>query len=73
VFEAERVVVELDGRAFHTTSDRFERDRQRQNQLIGAGWTVRRFTWRDLTQRPAYVVATIRQLLQDQAPAPPSG
>jgi very-short-patch-repair endonuclease len=66
VFGAERVVVELDGRAFHTTSDRFERDRQRQNQLIGAGWVVLRFTWRDLTQRPAYVVATIRQILQDR-------
>jgi len=66
VFGAERIIVELDGRAFHTTSDRFERDRRRQNQLIRAGWTVLRFTWRDLTQRPAYVVATIRQLLQDR-------
>ncbi|OLB77974.1 MAG: hypothetical protein AUI14_14585 [Actinobacteria bacterium 13_2_20CM_2_71_6] len=67
VFEAERIVIELDGRAFHASSDRFERDRYRQNRLIAAGWTVLRFTWRDLTRRPAYVIATIRQLLEDRS------
>ena len=60
VFLAERVVVELDGRAYHVTPDRFERDRHRQNRLIGDGWTVLRFTWRDLTRRPGYVTATVR-------------
>lgn len=63
VFEAERLVVELDGWAFHVTAQRFQRDRQRQNRLIRAGWTVLRFTWRDLTERPADVVATIRATL----------
>jgi hypothetical protein len=66
VFEGERVVVELDGRAYHTTSDRFERDRYRQNRLIGAGWTVLRFTCRDLTRRPDYVVAVVSQILEDR-------
>ncbi len=65
VFGVERVVVELDGRAFHTTADRFERDRQRQNRLTSAGWTVLRFTWQDLTRRPGYVVATVRRVLAE--------
>ena len=33
VFPAARLVVELDGRAFHATADRFARDRERQNRL----------------------------------------
>jgi len=63
VFERERLVVEIDGWAFHSTPDRFQRDRTRQNQLMGNGWRVLRFTWHDLTQRPDTVIASIRQLL----------
>jgi very-short-patch-repair endonuclease len=65
VFRAERVVIELDGRAFHTTSERFERDRYRQNRLTSAGWIVLRFTWRDLTRRPGYVTSTVRRVVGD--------
>src|SRR5439155_6087543 len=63
VFRAARVVVELDGRAYHVDDERFEEDRYRQNRLVGAGWTVLRFTWRDLTGRPGHVVATVRRVL----------
>jgi hypothetical protein len=63
VFPDERVVIEVDGWAFHVAPDRFQRDRARQNRLVAAGWTVLRFTWRDLTDRPAYVVATITAVL----------
>jgi REase_MTES_1575 len=58
-----RVVVELDGRAYHVSAERFERDRARQNRLVGAGWTVLRFTWRDVTERPGDLVASIRRAL----------
>jgi very-short-patch-repair endonuclease len=60
------VVIELDGCAFHTTSDRFERDRYRQNRLTEGGWTVLRFTWRDLTRRPVYVAATVRRVVRER-------
>jgi hypothetical protein len=60
VFFEERLVVELDGWAYHVTPDRFQDNRRRQNRLIAAGWTVLRFTWRDLVEHPRYVVATIR-------------
>jgi very-short-patch-repair endonuclease len=61
-FEEAKVVIEVDGWAFHVTPDQFQRDRERQNRLVAAGWTVLRFTWRDLTERPAYVVRTIRDV-----------
>ena len=57
-----RVVIEVDGQAYHVTPERFQRDRSRQNRLVAAGWTVLRFTWRDLTDRPGYVVGTVRRL-----------
>ena len=59
VFRDVKLVVEIDGRAYHSTPEAFERDRERQNLLVAAGWTVLRFTWRDLTTRPEHVVATI--------------
>ena len=63
VFDRARLVLEVDGLAFHTTPEQFQRDRERQNRLVAAGWTVLRFTWRDLTSRPAYVLATVRRVL----------
>ncbi len=52
VFGRLKLVIEIDGRAFHVTPEQFQTDRERQNRLVAAGWTVLRFTWRDLTQRP---------------------
>ncbi len=56
-----QIVVEVDGWAWHTSADRFQRDRTRQNQLVHAGWAVLRFTWTDLTERPANVIAAIKE------------
>jgi very-short-patch-repair endonuclease len=55
-----RIAIEVDGWAFHSDVDRFQRDRTRQNELVALGWTVLRFTWTDLNDRPDYVVAAIR-------------
>lgn len=52
------LVIEVDGRAWHTTPERFELDRYRQNRLLAAGYRVLRFTWRHL-QDPSYVVRTV--------------
>lgn len=62
-FDDIRLAVEIDGWAFHSDVERFRRDRRKQNALIGLGWTVLRFTWADLVERPAYVVTTIRATL----------
>lgn len=68
-FDAERVAIEVDGWAWHADAERFRRDRQRQNALVLAGWTVLRFTWQDLTRRPAAVLAEIRRALAASRPS----
>lgn len=61
-FAATRIALEVDGMAPHVDVERFRHDRSRQNDLVAFGWTVLRFTWADLTERPGYVVAMIRRL-----------
>ncbi|MGH9154786.1 MAG: DUF559 domain-containing protein [Acidimicrobiales bacterium] len=58
-----RVAVELDGYAHHSSVDAFRHDRQRQNDLVLAGWTLLRFTWDDVRSRPAGVAAAVRTAL----------
>ncbi len=58
-----RIAIEVDGMAYHVDVDRFRRDRSRQNALVALGWTVLRFTWADLTERPGYVIAMLRRLV----------
>lgn len=57
-FVAEMVAIEIDGWAFHTDHDVFQRDRTRQNAL-SQSWTVLRYTWLDLTERMEQVIAEI--------------
>jgi very-short-patch-repair endonuclease len=61
------IAIELDGYAEHGDREAFREDRRRQNALVNAGWTVLRFTWEDLKQRPDYVAATIRTALAQAA------
>jgi very-short-patch-repair endonuclease len=44
VWPAQRVIVELDSRAYHQTTDSFERDRRRDRRAQAAGWRVLRVT-----------------------------
>ncbi|MEE3919160.1 DUF559 domain-containing protein [Micromonospora sp. BRA006-A] len=53
-WRAARVIAEADGSGPHSTPDALFDDRQRQNRLTNAGWTVLRFTWPD-TLRPDYI------------------
>ncbi len=62
-FEEARLAVEIDGQAWHVSPERFQRDRERQNALVLSGCTVLRFTWADLTQSPAAVIAEIQAAL----------
>lgn len=58
-FPVQRVAVEYDGRAVHERPDVFTRDRQRQNALVGAGWTVLRYTAADLRYPPRVVAEVV--------------
>lgn len=61
-FPVEKVAIEIDGRAWHSDHDRFERDRER-NSRLELDWDVYRFTWEQLNQRPEMVLGIIRKAL----------
>ncbi len=63
IWPAAKLVVEVDGYASHGTRSAFERDRDRDSALAARGYTVLRFTWRDVTRRPAVVAERVRQVL----------
>ncbi len=63
IFDAARVIVELDGRAYHSGAEAFQADRTKQNRLVAMGYVVLRFTWDDVVKRPDYVVQTVQQAL----------
>jgi very-short-patch-repair endonuclease len=58
-----RMVVEFDGFAFHGHRQAFERDRKRDRTLVAAGYRVIRITWRQLTDEPLAVLASVAQAL----------
>ncbi|MCE2530058.1 MAG: DUF559 domain-containing protein [Acidimicrobiia bacterium] len=66
-YENARVIIECDGRRWHTTMEAFEKDRRRDNLAQLNGWRVLRFTWHDLTERPARVLDQITQALRPAA------
>lgn len=56
-----KLVVELDGWAYHRTRRAFEEDRRRAAALEARGYRVLRFTWRQVRGRTE-VVATLRSV-----------
>lgn len=63
-FPCEKVVIEADGFAFHSSAVDFQNDRERQNIIALAGYQVLRFTWLDLTEYPDRVLAEICHALR---------
>lgn len=58
-FPQVKVAIEVDGWAWHMDAARTQADKWRQNALVRAGWTILRYTWHDLVERPAVVLAEI--------------
>ena len=63
LWEAQRLVVEADGREHHATRRAFGEDRRRDAHLHVAGYAVVRFTWTDVVHDPTHVLTTLRALL----------
>jgi very-short-patch-repair endonuclease len=59
----QRLIVEVDGYSFHSGRRAFERDRRRDQAHIAAGYRVIRVTWRQLTEEPLLIIATIARAL----------
>jgi very-short-patch-repair endonuclease len=59
VWRDRRLIVEVDGYAYHRSPADFERDRERDVTLAVAGWRVMRFTWTQITDRAGWVAAAV--------------
>jgi very-short-patch-repair endonuclease len=58
-----RLVVEVDGYAFHADAIAFEKDRQRDFALTSTGLRVVRVTWKQLVHEPEVILARLAQSL----------
>jgi very-short-patch-repair endonuclease len=65
VWPDRRLVVEVDGYAYHGHRAQFERDRRKDLALTAAGYRVIRVSWRQLTQEPFALIAVISSALSD--------
>jgi very-short-patch-repair endonuclease len=63
LWERQRLIVELDGRAAHGTESAFEKDRERDRLLLADGWRVVHLTWHQLEDEANAIVEDLRQLL----------
>jgi very-short-patch-repair endonuclease len=58
-----RLVVEVDGYAFHSSKKRFEGDRRRDADLAARGLRVIRVTWRQIVEEPEAMLVRLAQAL----------
>ena len=58
-----RLLVEVDGRRWHSRDAANEEDRFRDQQAVAAGWRVLRYTWAQVTRQASYVAANLRSTL----------
>jgi very-short-patch-repair endonuclease len=63
LWRLQRLVVEVDGFAFHSSPGQFERDRRKDSRLAAAGLRAVRVTWRQLTSEPEAVLVRLAQAL----------
>ena len=70
VWRKQRLIVELDGHAFHATTAAYERDRARDRTLHAAGWRVVRITWRELHGNTRALADDLTTLLSNETATP---
>lgn len=63
LWREQRLIVEVDGFAFHSGHTAFQRDRRRGAELTAMGFSVMLVTWRQLVDEPDDVVRRIRAAL----------
>ncbi len=60
----QRLVVEVDGYEFHSSKERFRRDRRIGNELLLGRWRLLRFTWEDVAEDLDNTLDFVRRLLE---------
>jgi hypothetical protein len=58
-----RLTVELDSYRYHNSHHSWDRDRLREREARLRGDEFRRYTWRDVFEDPAFMLAELRELL----------
>ena len=58
-----RLIAELDGHGVHSRPVQIDADKERDRELMLAGWRVTRITWRHLVKRPEKLAADLRRQL----------
>ena len=66
LWRRQRVAVETDSYAFHSTRRAFRRDRRRLQLFARAGWLAIPLSWDDVVKKPEEVVRTLRELLSGE-------
>lgn len=64
-----RLVVEADGRRWHSREQEMAADRRRDRLAAQHGWVALRFTWAEITGRPAAVAAELQAVMATRAAA----
>ncbi len=65
-----RLTVELDSYRFHNSRHAWEQDRLREREARARGDEFRRYTWGDVFEQPALMLAELRPLLPNAAAGP---
>jgi len=63
VWHAEKLIVEIDGNAIHSTKGRVANDRRREFRLAAAGYRVIRVRWADLADSPSALLVQLTRAL----------
>jgi very-short-patch-repair endonuclease len=63
-----RLTVELDGYRFHNSRHSWEQDRRREREARARGDDFRRFTYGDVTEEPALMLAELRMFFTSKRP-----
>lgn len=66
------LTVELDSYRFHNSRHAWEQDRRRDREARARGDLIIRYTWADVEERPAPMLAELRPLLLTAPAAPPA-
>lgn len=67
-----RLIIELDGHAYHSTREQLEKDAIRQRYLTRAGYTVIRFTGREIARDVQRCVAEVREMYKERMQRAPA-
>lgn len=63
-----RVIIEADGRRWHSSQQAMANDRRRDRQASIEGWVVLRVSWNEVVHRPAATFGEIRRVVDARKP-----